>query len=336
MKIENFKIWKDSEYHYPMSFGFVPNLMNYMHEDSEIRDYVMVVPGGGYAVVSPTEGEIVAKEFFQRGYNVGVLTYTTNLLQSTPLKDQPLKDISRAVRYVRASNKESKVIICGFSAGGHLCGSLSVHFEDILEDNIEYQQISNRPDACILSYPVITSGELGHKDSMKNLLGAEVYDTDNLQKELDYFSLEKQIKKNTPPCFLWHTVTDEEVPVENTFLFQAGLRKFKIPCAMHIYSQGGHGLSLSNDVWANGKYGEPYTLQQTFNIIEAIKKDILPLEANVKEMLLKQFEMFEGNGEQEKREPIKEVEGWVNLVHGFLNNYISGNMDTSLEGKIGQ
>ncbi len=162
MKVENIKLWSQKEYNYPMAFGFVPNITNYTHEDSEKRDFIIVVPGGGYAVVSTTEGEIVAKEFYNKGYNVGVLTYTTNLLQAVPLEIQPLKDISRSVRFTRLHNKESKIRVCGFSAGGHLCGSLAVHYGDINDDNVEYSDIANRPDACILSYPVITSGEFTH------------------------------------------------------------------------------------------------------------------------------------------------------------------------------
>ena len=49
----------------------------------------------GYTVVSPSEGEIVAKKFYEMGYQTAVVTYTTNLLQMIPLKMQPMQDLMR-------------------------------------------------------------------------------------------------------------------------------------------------------------------------------------------------------------------------------------------------
>ena len=61
---------------------------------------MVVVPGGAYRYVSPSEGDIVARRFYEKGYNVFVLAYTVNYLDE-PLKMQPLNDISRAVRIIR-------------------------------------------------------------------------------------------------------------------------------------------------------------------------------------------------------------------------------------------
>ena len=60
-----------------------------------------IIPGGGYTVVSPSEGEIVAKKFYEMGYQTAVVTYTTNLLQMIPLKMQPMQDLMRVIRYTR-------------------------------------------------------------------------------------------------------------------------------------------------------------------------------------------------------------------------------------------
>ena len=102
MRKEKLTLWETEEYTYPMAMGFTPNIMTYIHdEDTQIRPVMIVVPGGGYCVVSPTEAEIVALDFYEKGYNAFVLTYTTNLLMQIPLGDQPMKDLSRAIRYVR-------------------------------------------------------------------------------------------------------------------------------------------------------------------------------------------------------------------------------------------
>ncbi|CAG5091873.1 Esterase/lipase [Thermobacillus xylanilyticus] len=263
-------LWRKEEYTYPVTGDFVPNLVTYVHEDDEIRPALIVVPGGGYILVSPTEGEIVAKAFYDKGCNVFVLTYTTNLLQRTPLKMQPLKDLSQAVRFVRKQAREfridpEKVAICGFSAGGHLCGSLAVHHdaEALQPVSPEYEGVSNRPDAVILCYPVISSGEYAHQGSFKALLGPEA-----TAEELAYMSLEKQVSRRTPPVFLWHTATDEAVPVENSLLFAKACKENGVPFELHVFGNGRHGLSLANRQWASGEYGRDYTMQQVYEALQ--------------------------------------------------------------------
>ena len=97
---ERYDLWETGEYDYPVAFGFIPNLVGYLHEDTEKRPCILVVPGGGYCVVSPTEGEIVALEFYKKGYNTFVCTYTTNLFGIAPLLDQPMKDLSLSLIHI--------------------------------------------------------------------------------------------------------------------------------------------------------------------------------------------------------------------------------------------
>lgn len=94
----------------------------------------------------------------------------------------------------------------------------------------------------ILGYPVITSGELAHKDSFVCLLGDKY---DELKDEL---SIEKNIHQDTPACFVWHTKTDNCVPYENTLMLIDSLKEKNIPVESHIFDKGDHGLSLANKV----------------------------------------------------------------------------------------
>lgn len=103
-----------------------------------------------------------------------------------------------------------------------------------------------RPDKMVLCYPVITGGEFAHKGSFDNLLGA---DADAARRA--EVSLEQHVTQDTPPAFLWHTYTDPGVPVENTMLFAMALRRAGVPFESHIYSVGGHGLSLANELTEN-------------------------------------------------------------------------------------
>jgi acetyl esterase/lipase len=326
LKKENIVIWEKGEYSYPMAYGFVPNLRAYLHEDDKERPCMLVVPGGGYCVVSPTEGEIVAMKFYEKGYQAFVLTYTTNLLHAAPLKDQPMRDLSRAIRMIRARAAEEKIdperlVICGFSAGGHLCGSVCVHYGDIEEKNEKYIGISNRPDAAILAYPVITSGEKAHRDSFVALLGA-----DAPEDALAYYSLETQVSAQTPPCFLWQTVSDELVPVENSYLFAEALKEKGIAFAHHVFSQGRHGLSLADGTWTSGAFGEPYCMEQKHAIMNALKQDQISLPDGERDRLLKQFEQEEKEGDTcTDREPNPEVAVWPELAEGWLQTVLEKN-----------
>ena len=100
-----------------------------------------------------------------------------------------------------------------------------------------------RPDATILCYPVITTGEYAHKDSIRNLTGEDDVTSESWRE----LSLENQVDENTPPTFLWHTYEDTIVPVENSLLYASALRRNKIPFELHIYPKGDHGLSLCTE-----------------------------------------------------------------------------------------
>ena len=315
MKTERFPIWEADEYSYPGAFGFVPHLTTYLHgEDAGERPCMLVVPGGGYCYVSPREGELIARKFYGFGFNAFVLTYTVNALMNCPLEKQPMKDLARAVRLIRKRAAEfrirkDKVVICGFSAGGHLCASLCVHWKELQDERFGGE--SARPDAAILSYPVITSGPFAHRGSIECLAGK---DAD--AETLEYWSLEKQVTEDTPPCFLWHTATDGSVPVENSEMFAAALRAHNVPYAMHVFSAGHHGLSLADEDWAAGRFCDPYTLEQIERAAEAVKSGKAEASEEVRKML--GISDDEPPAERPAEEPVPEVTVWPELALGWM------------------
>lgn len=272
MQRKKIYLWDREEYQYPCAGEFLPNITAYLHEEEKARPVMLVVPGGGYAMVSPTEGEIVAKVFFEAGYQAFVLTYTTNMFQVAPLEKLPLRDISRAVRYIRKYADElrvqsDRIACCGFSAGAHLTGSLAVHYQDSILAEEPMAEISNRPDAVLLCYPVITSGEKAHRGSFDLLLGNEPE-----EEKLAWASLERHVTADTPPAFLWQTLTDELVPVENSILYTQACHKAGVPCELHLFMEGAHGMSLANEDWASGNFGEDslYTMEQQWQTMKAL------------------------------------------------------------------
>lgn len=324
LTMDKIEIWEKGEYNYPLAFDFTPNMRAYLIDDSEVHPCMMVLPGGGYAVVVPPEGELVAKEFNKRGYNCFVMTYTTNQTMREPVRDQAMNDLARAIRFARKNCDKyridpDKLYVCGFSAAGHVCASVCDYWEELTDENPEYKDISCRPDAAVLSYPVITSGEYAHQDSFRFLIGADIYDrTDDEAKALlNRYSLEKNVKDTTPPCFIWQTVTDNLVPVENSYLYAEALKKKGIKHAHHVFSEGWHGLSVSNEDWAAGNHGEPYSAEQSFALVKAMKEGLIEEPENGADSLL---DFLKPLPEGIKIDPVAEVSIWPDLADGFLKS----------------
>lgn len=217
----------------------------------EKRPTIIVCPGGGYKFTSDREAEPIAMQLMAMGYQAVVLRYSV-----APVRyPQQLLQLGSLMKHLKENAKEyhidpSCIFVMGFSAGGHLAASYGVFWDkDEPWDQIGASYKDLKPAGIILSYPVITSGEYAHHDSFHNLLG-ERYD------ELkDLMSLEKQVTKYMPPTFIWHTFTDNLVPVENSMLFFSALRKAGVESELHIYPHGAHGLALANYETSNALGG---------------------------------------------------------------------------------
>lgn len=224
----------------------IPTVTPYLPDSAKATGAAMVIcPGGGYEHLAPHEGRDYALWLNQHGVTCFVLKY--RLGSKGYRHPAMLEDAARAVRWVRAHAEDYKIDphrigIMGSSAGGHLASTLLTHFDAgdaNSADPVERQ--SSRPDLGILCYAVISLGEFTHQGSKENLLG------NNPSPELvRYLSNELQVTPQTPPCFLWTTFEDKTVPMENTMLFAAALRKNHVPFALHIYEKGGHGMGLND------------------------------------------------------------------------------------------
>jgi acetyl esterase/lipase len=206
---------------------------------------IIVCPGGGYTWRAPHEGGQVAQWLNALGLAVAVLQYRV----APHRHPAPLQDAQRAIRLLRSQAESlqidpNRIGILGFSAGGHLATSAAVFFDNGRPDAADpIDRASSRPDALIACYPVITFGEHRHDGSMQNLLGPDA--PAELKSKM---SLETQVKPDSPPTFLWHTADDASVPVENSLLFAAALRRHRIPFELHIFPHGRHGLGLAHEL----------------------------------------------------------------------------------------
>lgn len=209
--------------------------------DGLTRPLILICPGGAYAMTSDREAEGIALTFLSMGYHAAVLRYSV----APAVYPSALLQAAKAVQILREKAEEwyidpHKIVVQGSSAGGHLAASLGVFWKKKkLWKLLETTPEEIKPNGLMLSYPVITSGTFGHRESFHNLLG------DSYEELVEEMSLEHQVDEDTPKTFLWHTFEDQTVPVENSLLFVQALRKYGISTEFHLFPQGIHGLGTA-------------------------------------------------------------------------------------------
>ena len=255
---DSFPLWKGDA---PGALGKeakdIPTLTVYRPEHPN-GTAVVVCPGGGYYGLTSYEGNDYAVWLNRYGITAFVLKY--RLGSNGYRHPVMLWDAQRAIRTVRSRSSEwgvdsGRIGIIGSSAGGHLAATAATHFDSgnaQSEDLID--RASSRPDFAILCYAVITMGEFTHAGSRENLLGKTPD-----PKLVDLLSNEKQVTKDCPPCFVWHTVEDAAVPVEISIDFARALRKAGVPFELHLYEKGGHGMGLAGA--PDSEHLHPWTME---------------------------------------------------------------------------
>ena len=142
------------------------------HEVSAKKRPAMIVfPGGGYWMLSDREKEPVALRFLSKGYSAFTLQYAVHTAYPVPLVEACM-----AVAYIRENAQkysvdEEHIAAVGFSAGGHLAAMLATMFAE-KEVKAVLGERNARPDAVILSYPVITADpRFWHEGSIRTISG---------------------------------------------------------------------------------------------------------------------------------------------------------------------
>lgn len=202
---------------------------------------VLILPGGAYQWVSPREAEPVALRFLSRGFSCFVLKYSC-----APSRfPVALREAALAMRYIRSNADElhvarNRIAALGFSAGGHLCGTLGTLFDDDAVADIAPASVI-RPDALILCYPVSIFPGRTHEESFRNLCGDD-------RRLMERLSLDNLIRTDMMPVFLWHTRTDDSVPVDGTARLAVALAEKDVSFSLHVFAYGQHGLATADDL----------------------------------------------------------------------------------------
>jgi acetyl esterase/lipase len=219
---------------------------------------VIIFPGGAYQhLAGDLEGREVADWFTARGFRAFILSY--RLPANGYLLPVPLLDARRAIQTVRARALDyhinpNRIVVIGFSAGGHLAGLAGTRFvpgDPNADDPIA--RTSSRPDFLVLGYPWIgaVGSDFSHLNYCKlfNLM-------DQCEALTAKYSPDLFVTKDTPPTFIYHTFTDQTVPVEQALRFYDALVKAGVPSELHVFANGPHGSGLGKgdpalDQWPN-------------------------------------------------------------------------------------
>ena len=196
--------------------------------DNNSRTTIIVNPGGGYNILAYNlEGTEICKRFNSFGINCVLLKYRVPRREGLAKHEAPLQDLQRAIAYTRSHASEwnideNKIGVMGFSAGAHLATMASNSFNELTYSKIDQNdEVSLRPDFCMLIYPAYLDGE-------SFSVASEINVTDK-----------------TPPTFIVQTQDDTDYINSSLFYYYA-LKEAKVSAAMHLYPTGGHGYGLRN------------------------------------------------------------------------------------------
>ncbi|MCI1649021.1 MAG: alpha/beta hydrolase [Bacteroides sp.] len=234
----------DSDLIYRVS---IPGLYIFKPSNAENkRAAVLIIPSGGYSVLSYATGFQMAKWFNTIGITAFVLKYrlpySPDLIESYK---GPLQDAQRSIKIIRSRAKEwgyddSKVGVMGASAGGHIAACLST-IQGSWYDAID--SIDNKsfvPDFAILISPVISMTDAAHVPSRNNLFRGKV--SPEIAKLL---SCQLHVYDQTPPTFIIHAGDDHTVSPMNSVLYYTSLLRQGVKgCSLHIFPKGDHSIRV--------------------------------------------------------------------------------------------
>lgn len=211
------------------------------------RPIVIICPGGGFKFHSDREAQPIALKFNAAGMHAIVLHYQL-VDENHSVYPLALQEMATTLNWLKSQKDVhhidlQKVILNGYSAGGHLVADFnSIMLDSDRRIKVFQDDLKVIPAVNILGYPVIdmTVGWPIEEDwAMK--IAPDIY----------YWQAQEHLTKNGKPTFIWQTVTDGTVPVMNSILYAQKMDILNIPYELHLFGSGDHGLSLATYVTQN-------------------------------------------------------------------------------------
>jgi acetyl esterase/lipase len=189
------------------------------------RDHVIVLPGGGYRILSDNESTTIVAWLESLGLSASHFAYPVGTRHPAVL------DAVRGEIRARRDAGAERIALIGFSAGGHAAGHAAL---------APGASARERVDLALLCYPVVSMMLPTHQGSRENLIGLDASPELRAATSLDLL-----VTPDAPPFFVWHTAEDAMVPVQHSYLLGMALAAAGVRHALHVFPRGRHGLNLA-------------------------------------------------------------------------------------------
>lgn len=205
---------------------------------------VIIFPGGGFTFQTDREAQPIALKFASEGFHAIVLHYQL-IENNTPVYPLALQEVATTLNWIKSQAKRrnidlNKIILIGFSAGAHIVANFNSIMTDVTSRKRVYpDKITAMPAANMLCYPVIDLSAGFPKTSEDRLA---------ISRDTFFWQSQEHLTKYAKPTFIWQTVNDKTVPVNNSLMYSEKLNELKIPFELHLFESGRHGLSLGTPV----------------------------------------------------------------------------------------
>ena len=206
---------------------------------------ILIVPGGSMTHIPIESSEKTALRFNALGFQAFVLRYTF-LNEQQPLLPQPILDLAAAVIMVKMHREEwrlnNQLTLLGFSAGGLIVSLYNDYWDSTwLTNQLGTQSAILKPSNVILGYPVIDL-DLGFPNDVDTL--------HQWTNDPEFYSASHHVTDTNVPTFLWATMDDPLITVQNTINYSLALHAHQIPHEVHLFQHGPHGMTIANSLAA--------------------------------------------------------------------------------------
>jgi len=204
------------------------------HRSTDKSACIVIFPGGGWTSLFYGECYALAKRLADKGM-VGIcVEYRLIDKKRGATVFDCVKDGRSAMRYIRGNAKKlgidpERIVASGFSAGGHVAVGTALF--DNVNDAGDDKEISPRPDALVLYYPVIDTSKEGYGQKK---IGPK-------WKEL---SPAHQVKAGVPPTILFQGTADTVTPCAGALSFQKEMELHGNKSELITHEGGNHGYLI--------------------------------------------------------------------------------------------
>lgn len=224
-----------------------------------IRPAILICPGGAFISITEKEAEPVALKFVSAGYHAFVLKYSIGAGIAT--FPTPFIDAAKAMILIRQNANKwmidpNKITLCGFSTGGLIASIVGTSWQDELFSNVFKEEINLiKPNTIILGYPLLNLSTFEQKhlsshSSIKSIIEmmfSSIFGTSQpSEAQLNEWNVINKVTVTMPPTFMWTTLEDRLIDIEDSLDFAKMLSRHKIVYEYHVFEKGNHGLSLGD------------------------------------------------------------------------------------------